>query len=206
MPQRKLTNQAVAPCVARETLSWGGYRGVIIACCNVFDNSRFVLSAECHCWRCRSSIVVSRCGGQPNEELFKTTGYRNLLNFLKRGLKLSYFRMGYHFQFKFPRDTYPPKSYASIASYKDILWACHVIFLPHERLLKPRFVGEEDCATRPKNVYVGEYPPTHTHTHTHTPHPLPDAELRQKKMQRAKITWRCWLSFKEVLLLTGCIC
>ena len=36
-----------------------------------------------------------------------------------------------------------------LASYADILWARHAIFLPH--------VGEEDCVTSPKNVCVGGY-------------------------------------------------
>ena len=45
--------------------------------------------------------------------------------------------------------------YPTIASYADILPARHAIFLPHERLLKQRFVGEGDCVTSLKNVIVG---------------------------------------------------
>ena len=37
----------------------------------------------------------------------------------------------------------------ALASYADILWARHAIFLPH--------VGEEDCVMSPKNVCVGGY-------------------------------------------------
>ena len=37
----------------------------------------------------------------------------------------------------------------NLASYADILWARHAIFLPH--------VGEEDCVTSPRNVCVGGY-------------------------------------------------
>ena len=49
-------------------------------------------------------------------------------------------------------------SLKALASYADILWARHAIFLTQSS--SPTNVGEEDCVTCPKNVCVAGYKST----------------------------------------------